>query len=139
MDDYQQEHLLKLSDKLAELVDSDEPDKRAISMVAIGVLNVIGVFPPEIIKKLAQEAKRACDKDAPKSATTASKIWHGPAPSQCDLCHEAIAAAFVDGKTSMGPWANMCPDCFAEAGVGLGTGRGQMYQLRNGQWVKTGG
>ena len=33
--------------------------------------------------------------------------------------------ASYDGKTSMGPWANMCEDHFQSHGTGLGTGRGQ--------------
>jgi hypothetical protein len=33
--------------------------------------------------------------------------------------------ATVDGKTTFGPWANMCDECFSVYGVGLGTGRGQ--------------
>jgi hypothetical protein len=34
--------------------------------------------------------------------------------------------ATVDGKTTHGPWAYMCPDHFEAFGVGLGTGRGQL-------------
>ena len=33
--------------------------------------------------------------------------------------------ARYDGKTRMGPWANMCGGCFVRYGVGLGTGKGQ--------------
>lgn len=33
--------------------------------------------------------------------------------------------AHYDGKTIMGPWANMCDECFAQYGVGLGVGQGQ--------------
>ena len=38
-------------------------------------------------------------------------------------------AASVDGKTTQGPWANMCDDCFAAYGIGLGLGRGQRLRL----------
>jgi hypothetical protein len=38
---------------------------------------------------------------------------------------QAGVPAMVDGKTVMGPWANMCEACFTEHGVGLGLGRGQ--------------
>lgn len=47
----------------------------------------------------------------------------------CDLCprgDEVIAQ--YDGKTKWGPWANMCEKHFAEAGVGLGTGKGQKFE-----------
>jgi hypothetical protein len=33
--------------------------------------------------------------------------------------------AEYDGKTTAGPWANMCGPCFGTHGIGLGTGRGQ--------------
>ena len=40
----------------------------------------------------------------------------------CDFCG---AAAHYDGKTKIGPWANMCENCFKKLGVGLGLGKGQ--------------
>ena len=39
-----------------------------------------------------------------------------------------VPAAY-DGKTTMGPWANMCEDCFQDYGIGLGTGLGQRLIL----------
>jgi hypothetical protein len=36
--------------------------------------------------------------------------------------------AYVDGKTKMGAWANMCRGHFDQYGVGLGTGRGQILK-----------
>lgn len=46
----------------------------------------------------------------------------------CDICKAAgrTAPAYVDGKTTFGPWANMCRKHFDANGVGLGTGRGQL-------------
>lgn len=41
----------------------------------------------------------------------------------CDFCG---ADAAVDGKTKMGPWANMCSLHYERHGVGLGTGKGQV-------------
>lgn len=41
---------------------------------------------------------------------------------KCDFCGKD---ARYDGKTEMGPWANMCPQHFRMYGVGLGSGRGQ--------------
>ena len=57
------------------------------------------------------------------------KKWIGPSPKQCDICRKKLAdgKTFVDGKTRMGAWANMCPSCFTRVGVGTGTGRGQKY------------
>ena len=55
-------------------------------------------------------------------------------PRYCNFCkviHEQIiglvgtTVAKYDGKTKMGPWADMCQEHFDEFGVGLGLGRGQ--------------
>lgn len=45
----------------------------------------------------------------------------------CDLPKhgDEKVVATVDGKTKMGPWANMCERCHHEVGVGLGLGKGQ--------------
>jgi hypothetical protein len=54
--------------------------------------------------------------------------WHGAGPMVCDICKESVVGKkFIDGKTTMGPWALMCVECSREYGVGLGTGRGQLY------------
>jgi len=45
---------------------------------------------------------------------------------KCDFCDEP---AEYDGKTKLGPWANMCEAHFQVFGVGLGTGRGQKLTL----------
>lgn len=47
---------------------------------------------------------------------------------ECDIHAargEPEVTARYDGKTTHGPWAHMCSDCFSAHGVGLGTGRGQ--------------
>jgi hypothetical protein len=49
---------------------------------------------------------------------------------KCDICKEKILGNFVDGKTVFGPWAIMCPSCFKERGVGLGTGKGQEFNSK---------
>jgi len=36
--------------------------------------------------------------------------------------------AVVDGKTRIGPWANMCELHFQKYGIGLGTGKGQKIE-----------
>ena len=47
----------------------------------------------------------------------------------CDLCKQdplvPYQAAHYDGKTKMGPWANMCKEHFEAYGIGLGLGKGQ--------------
>jgi hypothetical protein len=58
-------------------------------------------------------------------------------PAHCDICSGGIENQFVDGATRRGPWGNMCPKCHQEHGVGLGTGRGQLYEKRDdGRFVK---
>ena len=44
------------------------------------------------------------------------------------LCRDD-GEAHYDGKTTHGPWANMCEKHFEAYGVGLGTGRGQKLIL----------
>jgi hypothetical protein len=52
----------------------------------------------------------------------------------CDFCDPVQngrpVPAVVDGKTTHGPWANMCQDHFDMIGVGLGTGKGQRLVLQ---------
>lgn len=57
----------------------------------------------------------------------------------CDLCDpmlladdEKIPDVIYDCKTRMGPWACLCERHFRTHGIGLGTGRGQMYDNRTG-------
>lgn len=70
----------------------------------------------------------------------ADKFYCGSAPTSCDICSHPITETFVDGKTNMGPWGNMCPSCHGSHGCGLGTGRGQKYQRQpDGRWLKVGG
>lgn len=47
----------------------------------------------------------------------------------------------IDGKTKMGPWANMTPASWKEHGVGrLGQGFGQRYKKQSdGKWLKVEG
>lgn len=47
----------------------------------------------------------------------------------CDFCKQDPTVMYqearYDGKTVMGPWANMCQVHFEQYGIGLGLGRGQ--------------
>lgn len=69
--------------------------------------------------------------------------WTSHAPTNCDLCGEALASVFNDANTGQG-WAIMCSPCMQRRqayGVSkLGTGLGQRYTKQpDGQWLKTGG
>jgi hypothetical protein len=54
-------------------------------------------------------------------------FWMGSTPTRCDLCNTKLKHLFVDGKTVMGSWGILCAKCFEDCGVGLGTGKGQLY------------
>lgn len=64
-----------------------------------------------------------------------AKAWIGTMPEKCDLCGLKLKTQkfWVDGRTRMGPWANMCPRCFEQNGVGLGLGAGQKYDTKTGK------
>lgn len=49
----------------------------------------------------------------------------------CDFCQREgkMVPAKYDGKTTFGPWANMCQVHFYLYGIGLGMGKGQQYVL----------
>ena len=57
------------------------------------------------------------------------KKWMGSKPEKCDICFEPFEDVFIDGKTYMGPWGLLCRTCHSTHGCGLGTGRGQKYDL----------
>jgi len=54
----------------------------------------------------------------------------------CDICHKSNLMVFVDGKTKMGPWANMCADCYDSHGRGVGLGLGQVYIWEDDKYNK---
>jgi hypothetical protein len=54
--------------------------------------------------------------------------WVGEPPERCDLCGGKLANSFVDGRTSDGRWAIMCPWCRIYNGpIRLGAGLGQRF------------
>ena len=67
------------------------------------------------------------------------KEWGGSTPAECDICGVVIVDVFVDGKTVQGPWAMLCLQCHEIYGVGLGSGRGQLYRRSGDRWVKATG
>lgn len=67
----------------------------------------------------------------------ATTTWLGS--HTCDFCHKEITDTLYDGKTYFGPWATMCLTCWIENGIGLGTGRGQKYEMHDGKFIKVEG
>jgi len=51
----------------------------------------------------------------------------------CQVCQdkfeETAAKVIYDARTYTGQWAFLCEECFQEFCSGLGTGRGQKYDL----------
>ena len=59
--------------------------------------------------------------------------WLSRKPEKCDLCKTPLRPPekfFYDFRTQMGPWGCGCEECFDQYGVGLGTGKGQKYDLK---------
>jgi hypothetical protein len=70
-----------------------------------------------------------------------AKYWMSPLDKQDDF-GDAYTNFMVDGKTKMGPWANMTEASYKKYGIGkLGTGYGQRYekQADTGKWLKVEG
>ena len=73
--------------------------------------------------------------------------WLSEPPTECDMKHDLVVRCknritnlFFDARTKQGPWGNICSQCFARYGVGLGTGKGQEYRKATDQrWYKTQG
>jgi hypothetical protein len=71
------------------------------------------------------------------------KQYLSPIPDECDMkdrntkCEGKIKNSFVDGAAIFGPWANMCENCHAQFGRGLGLGVGQLYKrAKDGNFYK---
>ena len=65
--------------------------------------------------------------------------WIGNVPEKCQMCGDKVIDRFIDGATKLGPWAIMCKECHKRNGRGIGVGKGQRYQLMQGQWRKVKG
>ncbi len=72
----------------------------------------------------------------------------------CNLCGKTLDKErfIIDGEVketpqtilpnggSAGQWAYMCTHCFSTRGVGIGWGRGQLYeQISDGEWLQVAG
>jgi hypothetical protein len=65
-----------------------------------------------------------------KTKDTPIKKWSGSNPINCDICHQPFAEVFIDSRTVYGRWGLLCKTCHSKYGTGLGTGRGQKYDLK---------
>jgi len=63
--------------------------------------------------------------------------WLSPL-NDVDDFGDKFTDTMIDGKTNMGPWANMTPRSWAKHGVGqFGVGLGQLYKKQpDGRWLK---
>jgi hypothetical protein len=64
--------------------------------------------------------------------------WLSAIPTQCDICKRPLEKEFVDGRLLVGIWAILCPQCHETCGVGLGTGRGQKFDVETRECVAGG-
>ncbi len=64
-----------------------------------------------------------------RSGAQPVKKWMGSTPTVCDICQKKFEGAFIDAATVSGRWGLLCTSCHKQHGVGLGTGRGQKYNL----------
>jgi len=78
-----------------------------------------------VVKKVA---KKTVKKPAPHTQVEVARL------PKCDFCG---APAKYDGRTGLGPWANMCEMCFHEYGTGLGLGKGQKLVLKKATVKRT--
>lgn len=69
------------------------------------------------------------------------KYWMGSTPTNCDLCQRPFGDTMIDGAVKpQGSWGLLDLGCHRMHGVGLGTGRGQMYRRQaDGRWLKVEG
>ena len=94
-----------------------------------------------VIRRSAEQRRRFCAQFAKELAFVALYLdaldvtggdapLHPDPPLHCDLCNVLISKQgfFVDGGTKDGSAADMCPHCYAEQGIGIGWGIGQLYR-----------
>ena len=93
----------------------------------------------------ATKGKGKMDKPSEKTFGVAVKrgdhrvYWAGKI-GETDDFGELITDTFIDGKTTIGPWAIMTPASWLRYGVGCGTGKGQRYEkTASGRWLKVEG
>jgi hypothetical protein len=70
----------------------------------------------------------------------ADKYWETPLGVKDDF-GELYKDVMYDGRTNVGPWANMAEQSWRIYGIGkLGTGYGQKYKKQaDGRWLKVEG
>ena len=64
---------------------------------------------------------------------------HFSEPMECCLCHcEFTNSKFVDGVIPHAgwKWGLMCTNCHDQYGLGIGPGKGQLFQKVEDIWVK---
>ena len=126
---------------------SDDPADFWSNSAGVAAKSGISYLNEEMFErhtKAIQERKRLQEMEV----DVKKRYWLGEI-KECDICGRSFADSpekdgeivFIDGKTKSGSWANMCISCFRDNGVGLGIGRGQVYELQRngkdkGRWLK---
>jgi hypothetical protein len=72
-------------------------------------------------------------------AKEAKRYWTGDVGPKDDV-GDTIEDVFIDGATTLGPWAIMTPKTHRRIGKGIGQGLGQKYKRQpDGKWLKVEG
>ena len=67
--------------------------------------------------------------------------WGKERPIRCEMCDKPFGSRkryFHDCRTTHGPWALLCANCWLCHGTGLGTGKGQKYNWKTLKRIKRG-
>jgi hypothetical protein len=69
-------------------------------------------------------------------------VHFSPSPSHCELCRKTLANEkyMIDGEVKgLGVWACMCAACFAQRGLKIDCGFGQLYMRDDEGWLEVAG
>ncbi len=59
------------------------------------------------------------------------RLKSDPFPERCNLCNSRLKSVWITGRLAgSGGIRDMCVTCHRESGVGMGTGRGQMWEIK---------
>ena len=112
---------------------SNDKWKTKLKDVKKEIFPYVNIVKENMMKK--SELKQII-KEEIKNIIIENKYWLGDVPQKDDFGNK-ITNIFIDGATYTGVWAIMAPIYWKSFGVGLGTGKGQMYKKQSdNKWLK---
>lgn len=121
------------------------------NLVASGNLAKITSRRPAIHRQQNSNLTKSRRIDAPKNKSLESlalesekpmqytSIYTNP-PKECNVCSARITTTLYDCCVpGNGIWFALCPTCFKDLCCNLGTGLGQQYELKDGEYRKVAG